>query len=77
LEKKLKLQGILHIATDWEDYANHINIVLKNNPAFTKLETPVLSERLPTKFEQRGKKQGRKIIDMLFIINKKSQHLSI
>ena len=71
LQKKLKSKGVLHVATDWEDYANHILAVLKNNPAFTVLEAPeslpFLRDRISTKFEQRGKKQGHKIFDLLFI----------
>lgn len=71
LQKKLKSQGVLHIATDWEDYANHIVTVLKNNPAFTILgepkSLPFLADRISTKFEQRGKKQGHRIFDLLFI----------
>ncbi|EKE01862.1 MAG: hypothetical protein ACD_21C00032G0005 [uncultured bacterium] len=71
LHKKLKPQGILHIATDWEDYANLTVTVLTNNPAFTALTdqeaASLLSERIPTKFEQRGKKQGHKIFDLLFV----------
>ena len=70
LQKKLKSKGILHIATDWEDYANHITAVLKLNPAFTVLgppkSLPFLADRISTKFEQRGKKQGHKIFDLLF-----------
>lgn len=71
LQKKLKSKGVLHIATDWEDYANHILCVLKNNPAFATLEphesSAILADRVSTKFEQRGKKQGHKIFDLLFI----------
>lgn len=71
LQKKLKSKGILHIATDWEEYANYIISVLKNNRAFTKLKlseySHILSDRIPTKFEQNGKKQGYEIADLLFI----------
>lgn len=71
LQKKLKPHGILHIATDWEDYANHIIAVLKNNSAFKLLEPhesrAFLEDRISTKFEQRGKKQGHTIFDLLFV----------
>ncbi|CAL7963876.1 tRNA (guanine-N(7)-)-methyltransferase [Gammaproteobacteria bacterium] len=73
IQKKLKSKGVLHIATDWEDYANHITAILKTNLAFTILEPPkslpFLADRISTKFEQRGKKQGHKIFDLLFIAN--------
>jgi tRNA (guanine-N7-)-methyltransferase len=73
LQKKLKSKGILHIATDWEDYAKHIIAVLKTNLAFTACKPPkslpFLADRVSTKFEQRGKKQGHKIFDLLFTVN--------
>jgi tRNA (guanine-N7-)-methyltransferase len=70
LQRKLKSKGILHIATDWEDYANHVNNVLKNNSGFTaSLTSPPLSDRISTKFEQRGKKLGHKIFDLIFTNN--------
>jgi len=71
LQNKLKANGILHIATDWEDYAHHITSVLKNNSALAPLETtdtlPALTDRIPTKFEQRGKNRGHSIFDLIFV----------
>jgi tRNA (guanine-N7-)-methyltransferase len=74
LHKKLKPKGILHIATDCEDYANHAMDTLNNNSDFTSLtDAPealqISSERTSTKFEQRGKKLGHKIFDLVFITN--------
>lgn len=70
LQKKLKSKGILHIATDWEDYANHIISVLKNNHNFTFIDASeslrLLEDRISTKFEQRGTQWGHKIFDLLF-----------
>ena len=67
IQNKLKPAGILHIATDWENYAEHITTVLKNSTNFTTLELPVsLLDRASTKFEQRGKKKGHKIFDLLY-----------
>ena len=70
LQKKLKLQGILNIATDWEDYANHIIDVFKNNINFTTLDTtkPLLHERMPTRFEQKGKIKGHSNFDLWFVL---------
>jgi tRNA (guanine-N7-)-methyltransferase len=71
LQKKLKQNGILHLATDWEDYATHINNVLTNNNNFTRMNLNesliFLEDRTPSKFEQRGKKNGHNIADLLFI----------
>ena len=78
LQKKLKPKGILHIATDWEDYANHIVAVLKENNDFSPLEEceslSFITDRVSTKFEQRGKKLGHKIYDFLY---KKTINISL
>ncbi|HBC71984.1 MAG TPA: tRNA (guanosine(46)-N7)-methyltransferase TrmB [Coxiellaceae bacterium] len=72
LQKKLKLHGILNIATDWEDYANHIMAVFQNNPNFSALDTlkplPLLHERAPTRFEQKGKSKGHDNFDFWFAL---------
>ncbi len=66
---KLASGGILHIATDWENYAEHIDDLIDRSPAFTlaqRLEhdgdhpTP---GRQTTKFERRGLKMGHRIWD--------------
>ena len=71
IHKKLKPQGILHIATDWEDYANHINNTLKNSSSFIYADIPTTklskADRILTKFEQRGQKKGHQIFDLIFI----------
>lgn len=77
LQKKLKPNGILNIATDWEDYAKHIIAIFKNSPAFIIWDSskplPFVQERpITTKFELRGKEKGHKIFDMLFIVTRSS-----
>lgn len=68
LHQKLKPEGILNIATDWEDYANHINKVFKNNPTFTVKDISSSLERpLSTRFEKRGKKLGHSNFEFLFV----------
>jgi tRNA (guanine-N7-)-methyltransferase len=72
LHRKLLPNGLLHIATDWQNYAEHISAVLKNNPDFISLDpktieyTHLRHDRVVTKFEQRGQKQGHNIHDLLF-----------
>ncbi|MXP56693.1 tRNA (guanosine(46)-N7)-methyltransferase TrmB [Pantoea sp. Mhis] len=71
LRYKLKIGGILHIATDCESYATHILQIIHeidgytnqsdNNDYIARPETRPL-----TKFEQRGKKLGHKIWDIMF-----------
>jgi tRNA (guanine-N7-)-methyltransferase len=64
LHLKLKSQGILHIATDWENYAEHILEVVQKSNLFEKSDVPV--DRPSTKFEVRGKKLGHGVWDLIF-----------
>lgn len=72
LQKKLKSTGLLHIATDWQNYAEHIICVMQNNPNFSALDPLSLEyvnlrqDRVLTKFEKRGQNQGHNIYDLLF-----------
>lgn len=71
LSTKLKRGGVLHLATDWEDYALQMmkvlsaNARLKNKIAEGLYAIPV--NRASTKFENRGLKLGHKIWDLLFV----------
>lgn len=78
LQKKLKSGGKLHLATDWEDYAKHINSVLNNNhdliltcetknSSTPDNQSPDYGRVTSTKFEQRGKKRGHQIFNWLLI----------
>ncbi len=66
---KLESGGILHIATDWENYAEHVDDVIDRSPAFTLAERLVhdgdhpAPGRQTTKFERRGLKMGHRIWD--------------
>jgi tRNA (guanine-N7-)-methyltransferase len=66
---KLAPGGILHIATDWENYAEHIDHLIGRSPGFTLAERQVRSDELDlpdrqtTKFEQRGLRKGHRIWD--------------
>jgi len=71
LQRKLKMGGQLQLATDWQHYAEHMLCVLENTPGLKNSAgankfSPRLSQRLPTKFEQRGQQQGHIIWDLLF-----------
>ncbi len=72
LQHKLKPNGILHIVTDWENYAEHIDAVLKDHSNFSIPKSsdtnPLIQQRpIITKFEHRGQKKGHKIFERLFI----------
>jgi len=60
---KLQRGGFIHLATDWQDYAEHMQKVM--------VQIPELSEVAPgarpsTKFEQRGERLGHGIWDLMF-----------
>ena len=66
--RALKPGGALHIATDWENYAEHIDAVLADSERFCVDErrehdgsAPL--ERPVTKFERRGMRRGHRIWD--------------
>lgn len=71
LARKLTPGGLLHLATDWVPYAEHMLEVLGASPAFTNLsaagdycEQP--QWRPDTKYAQRGDRLGHEIRDLLF-----------
>ncbi len=66
LLKRLKPNGFIHIATDWEDYALHIAEVLKSFTALEAKTIPILT-RPTTKYETRGKRLGHKVWDFFYV----------
>lgn len=69
--KKLKKGGILHLATDWMDYAYQMMSVLSASDYFQNLAgegqfAPRPIFRPLTKYEQRGLKLGHNTWDLLF-----------
>jgi tRNA (guanine-N7-)-methyltransferase len=71
LQKKLKPGGELQLATDWQDYAEHMLWVLDHTPGLKNKArhhqfSPRLIERTLTKFEKRGQGLGHRIWDLVF-----------
>ena len=72
LARCLEARGILHIATDWQPYVEHVVAVLKRSDRFTALSPEqrsgdaALMERRPTRFESRGKRLGHTVTDLFF-----------
>ena len=64
IESKLKPNGIVHICTDWADYAHDIHALFKSNKEFNVLEK--LPKRLQTKFEKKGLALGHSIYEFAF-----------
>ena len=68
---KLKPGGLLHLATDWENYAEQMMDVLSpveelDNVAGQGQFSPRPASRPLTKFEQRGERLGHGVWDLLF-----------
>ena len=71
IARKLKPQGIFHMATDWEHYAQHMLKELNASSLFKNLSVdntyvPKPEERPVTKFEKRGQRLGHGVWDMLY-----------
>ncbi len=69
---RLRGGGSLNIATDWADYAEHIDEILSQSDRFTCSERRVHDGEQPldrprTKFEQRGLRKGHQICDWCFV----------
>ncbi|VAW68891.1 tRNA (guanine(46)-N(7))-methyltransferase [hydrothermal vent metagenome] len=71
IARKLKTDGLFHMATDWEHYAKQMLKELNNSPLFINLSedacfVPRPKERPVTKFEKRGRQLGHGVWDLLF-----------
>jgi tRNA (guanine-N7-)-methyltransferase len=69
LASRLVPGGYIHLATDWQDYAEQMLVVLANEPLLesTAAGFSLRPENRPlTKFEQRGVKLGHRVRDLLF-----------
>jgi len=67
LAQKLKLDGTLHLATDWEHYAQWIMEILAASPDFARLPDNTPHQRPTTKFEKRGLQLGHGVWDMIYV----------
>jgi len=69
--RKLRSGGTLHIATDWENYAEHIDETMSDNEVFELAKRSEHSgdqplDRYTTKFETRGLRKGHRIRDWIY-----------
>jgi tRNA (guanine-N7-)-methyltransferase len=70
LLQKLKPGGYIHVATDWQDYAEQILAVLSAEPLLENTAADYAARpdyRPLTKFEQRGIRLGHGVWDLLFL----------
>tara|TARA_Y100000588_G_C14045596_1_gene834832 strand:+ start:245 stop:970 length:726 start_codon:yes stop_codon:yes gene_type:complete len=71
LRQKLKIGGVFHMATDWENYAEHMLEVMTAAPDYENISetqdyVPRPDNRPLTKFEQRGHRLGHGVWDLMF-----------
>lgn len=68
---RLRIGGVLRLATDWENYAEQMLEVLRANSSLRNLSPtndwmPRPDERDPTRFEKRGARLGHGVWDLAF-----------
>ena len=71
LRPKLEMEGVLHLATDWQDYADAMLAVMSAAPGYGNRDdgggfVPRPAFRPVTKFERRGERLGHGVWDLLF-----------
>lgn len=71
LATRVKPGGLLHLATDWPEYASHMREVLAAQPAWRLREGDSGESRRPawrieTRFERRGLDLGHPVTDLLY-----------
>ena len=70
IRTKLKPGGLFHLATDWENYAEHMMDVMEHAQGFEntagKNSFASQTERPSTKFEHRGRKLGHGVWDLIY-----------
>jgi len=69
LVRKLEKNGQIHVATDWENYAEHILEVLSFNTSLRNTSegySPKPEYRPDTKYEARGIRLGHRVSDIIF-----------
>lgn len=71
IASRLRTGGVFHMATDWQNYAEHMVEVMQASSGFVNLApeppySPRPDERPLTKFENRGMKLGHGVWDLLY-----------
>lgn len=65
IHRKLAPEGLFHVATDWANYAEHIEETVSRNALFEPAATDAAT-RPETKFELRGKRLGHDIWERVY-----------
>ena len=67
--RKLKPGGYIHIATDWQPYADWIKVRFDNSESFSGGVVDRPSWRVLSKFEGQGLRKGHQVTDFKYIKN--------
>jgi tRNA (guanine-N7-)-methyltransferase len=67
--KKLKQGGFIHIATDWQPYADWIKVRFDQSDTFSGGEVERPSWRVLSKFEGQGLRKGHQVTDFKYVKN--------
>jgi tRNA (guanine-N7-)-methyltransferase len=70
--RKLVPGGYFHLATDWPAYAEHMVAVVSATPGLVDASgegrfQKLVAERLATRFEQRGRRLGHEVRDLVYL----------
>jgi len=71
IRAKLKIDGCFHMATDWQNYAEHMMEIMEqaagySNRAGAKGYSPQPEHRPVTKFQRRGERLGHGVWDLIY-----------
>jgi tRNA (guanine-N7-)-methyltransferase len=67
ISEKLKPGGFIHIATDWQPYADWIKVRFDANQSFKGGITPRPDWRVLSKFEGQGLRKGHQVTDFRYV----------
>ena len=70
--RTLKRHGLLHMATDWQEYAEHMRAEISTHTRFSLVASPDRKyypfARPSTHFEQRGRRKGHQVSDLYAVL---------
>ena len=72
--RALNNQSIMHFASDWQNYADQVQEIMRTQTSYKSLavkQNPLLAMPRPsTRFERRGLRLGHKVTDLYYCLNK-------
>ena len=70
MRQKLKRGGCFHLATDWQDYAEHMLLLMEQAGGFSNTagqqNYAENTGRPATRFERRGQRLGHGVWDLIY-----------